>query len=283
VGASDETAAGIARSLDELEATLGFDLRRDAAAAFGGEIAFAVDGPLLPDPSWKLVLEVYDPSRAEFVLGQLAAFASRQRVAEGHGPIELVRDETGGRAVWSLEGAPRPFHFTFEDGYLIAAPNRALLDRALRYRQSGYTLSTASRFRSLLPVDGSANFSAIVYQDAMGLLEPLAERIASRDLTEEQRRALDALASESGPTLGYAYGEPERVVFEASGAMSLIDAGLPGLLGIGGGFGPGGFGPGGFGAGGFGGGGFDLDGLLRSIVTPPAAAGESPGEGEGEG
>jgi ferric-dicitrate binding protein FerR (iron transport regulator) len=252
VGTSGETGFDLQGSLDEMEAALGFDVRRDAMAAFGGEVALAVDGPLLPEPSWKLVLEVYDRTRAEFVLGQLAAFASRELVAAGREPIELVREEVGGRAFFSLAGSPAPFHFTFEDGYLIAAPNRGLLDRAIRYRQSGYTLSTASRFRSLLPVDGSSNFSAVFYQDAMSLLEPLAERIASRELTEEQRRALDSLAAESGPTLGYAYGEPERVVFAASGTMSLLDAGLPGLLGLGGDF--------------------DLRGVFRSIVAKDAVS-----------
>ncbi len=238
---------GVEEHLAQFEALLGFDIRQDAMSAFGGEVVVAVDGPLLPSPSWKLILEVYDPARAEFVLGQMAAFASQQLLAEGSDPIEMVSETVGGRSFWTIEGTPQSFHFTFEDGYLIAAPNRALLDRALRYRQSGYTLASASRFRSLMPVDGADNFSALFYQDAMSLLEPLAERIASQELTEGQRQALDALAKESGPTLGYAYGEPERVVFAASGTMSLIDAGLPGLLGLGGSF--------------------EMDGLFHSIMT----------------
>ena len=242
--------------LAELEAELGFDLRRDAATAFGGEITLAVDGPLLPEPSWKLVLEVYDPQRAIWIVEQLVSAASAKLIDAGKEPLELASESVGGRTFWSL-GGESSFEATFEDGYLLVAPNRGLLDRAIRYRQSGYTLAASSRFRSLLPTDGRDNFSAIFYQDALGLLEPLAERIASRELTAEQREALDALAAESGPTLGYAYGEPERLGFAASGTLSLLDAGLPGLLGLGGGS-------------------FEMDGLFRSIVSHGATADGGP-------
>jgi len=47
--------------LDRVQAETGFDLRADLAAALGGEAAFAIDGPLLPTPAWKLIVEVSDP------------------------------------------------------------------------------------------------------------------------------------------------------------------------------------------------------------------------------
>jgi hypothetical protein len=37
------------------------NLRNDIAAPLGGEYAFAIDGPILPVPSWKLVFQVNDP------------------------------------------------------------------------------------------------------------------------------------------------------------------------------------------------------------------------------
>jgi hypothetical protein len=177
-------------------------------------------------------MEVYDPARVEFIMTQLALHASSLLVQEGGEAIELVREEVGGRAYFTLS-AGEPFHFTFHESYLIVAPNRALLDRAISYRESGYTLTVSSRFRALLPTDGSDNFSAIFYQDALSLLGPLAERIASQELSETQREAINSLTSEAGPTLGYAYGETDRVVFAANGTMNLLDAGLPGLLGLG--------------------------------------------------
>ena len=40
----------------------------DLAASLGGEFALALDGPLMPVPSWKLVSEVYDPGRFQATL-----------------------------------------------------------------------------------------------------------------------------------------------------------------------------------------------------------------------
>ena len=240
----------------DLQEVLGVDLERDIAVSFGGEVAVAIDGPLLPEPSWKLILEVYDPDRAIWVLRQVVEAANSARAEKGLEPITLSQEQVGGRVVWSLEG-PRTVALTFEGGYLVMAPNRALLDRALRYRSSGYTLASSARLRGLLPTDGRDNFSALFYQDAIGLLEPLAERIAARDLNQEQRRQLAALAAESGPSLGYAYGEPERIVFAASSTMSLLDAGLPALLGF--------ERP------------FDLDGIVQSMVGSTGVTTESEG------
>ena len=35
----------------------------DIAATLGGEMTVAVDGPLLPTPSWKVAIEVNNPAR----------------------------------------------------------------------------------------------------------------------------------------------------------------------------------------------------------------------------
>jgi len=104
---------------------------------------------------------------------------------------------------------------------------------AVHQKRSSYTSTT----RELLPTDGNVNFSALFYQDALALLEPLADKIASGALTEAQSAALDALRGQTGPTLAYAYGEEDRITFAARGLDDLISAGLPGLLGLGAGLG----------------------------------------------
>src|SRR5262249_7055121 len=57
--------------LAQFQSQTGLNIRDDLAAPLGGEFAFAVDGPVLPTPSWKLVFEVYDPSHLQTTIERL--------------------------------------------------------------------------------------------------------------------------------------------------------------------------------------------------------------------
>ncbi len=226
---ADDGTAGLA----ELEARLGLSLRDDFAAALGGELTLALDGPVIPEPAWKLVAEVYDPDKLVWAVRQVLEAINDERDGKGLERLELTEERAGGRTYYGFSGE-QPGRFTFDEGYLVAAANRGLVDRALRYRQSGYSLESSSRFVQLMPSDGRENFSAFLYQDAMGLIGPLAERIAEGDLSDRQRASLDALRDQAGPTLAYAYAEESRIVFAAAGTLDLLTSGLPGLIGLGG-------------------------------------------------
>ena len=177
--------------------------------------------------------EVYDPAKFIFAMQQLVNAANDKRAEEGLAPIEWTEERSGGRTYYGI-GGDRTAQMAFDEGYLVAAANRGLVDRAIRYRQSGYTLESSTRFANLMPNDGRENFSALLYQDAMELLGPLAERIAQGNLTEEQAAAIEALGAQTEPTLAYAYGEERQIVFAARGALDLLSSGLPGMIGLGG-------------------------------------------------
>lgn len=231
---------GEGMDLAAIERELGFD-PRELAAALGGEVAFALDGPVIPKPAWKLVVEVYDADKLTWGLERLLAAVNDKRREQGEAPLEWVEESADGRTYYGVsgpQGDDHAFRFTYDEGYLVAAPNRALVDRAIRFKESGYTLESSARFTKLLPADGRANFSALLYQDALALLEPLAEKIAESQLTDSQRSAIEALRGQSEPTLAYAYGEPSRIVFAARGVNDLLAAGLPGILGLGGALSP---------------------------------------------
>jgi ferric-dicitrate binding protein FerR (iron transport regulator) len=217
--------------LAELEAKLGLSLEDDFAAALGGELTVALDGPVVPEPAWKIVVEVYDPDKLIWAMQQVLEAINAERVAAGRQPMAWTEEQAGGRTYYGFAGE-LPVQFTLDEGYLVAAANRGLVERALRYRQSGYSIESSARFRKLMPGDGRENFSAFLYQDAMELLGPLAERIAQGQLTAEQQAAIESLRGQTEPTLAYAYAEEGRIVFAASGAMDLLTSGLPGMIGL---------------------------------------------------
>jgi hypothetical protein len=209
--------------LHKFEAENGVSLRDDVAASLGGEFAFAVDGPVLPSPSWKVVLEVNDPARLQAALEHTVDAVNRELAAAGKPGLTLSAETVDGRAYYTLRSAASPveLNYTFADGYLIAAPSRTLVDRAIRYRESGYTILGAPRFVAALPEDGQANFSAFVYHDLAPLLS--------------QMPGTNAAAANALPTLAYAYARDDRIEFGTSGDGSAFGLSPATLLGLPGG------------------------------------------------
>jgi hypothetical protein len=83
-----------------------------------------------------------------------------------------------------------------------------------------------------LPTDSQQNFSALIYQDLISLVEPLLENIGTDMLNPEQKKALGALKEENGSTLGYIYGEPRRITLAVAGELDLVSGGLLAMLGF---------------------------------------------------
>lgn len=224
------------RQMEEIEKQQGFSIRNDFAAPLGGEFAFAIDGPILPTPSWKVVLEVYDQPKLQQTFERAVEKLNQFSVIHGKGKLVLENETSGDRTFYSVKSADAGLavYYIYANGYLVAAPSRALLEQSLNNRDAGQTLVRSSRFMSALPQDGNTNFSAIFYHDLAPLIGPLAERMknAGGELTEEQRQKLGSIDANAPPTLAYAYAEGDRITLAANtegGAFGLSPASLIGL------------------------------------------------------
>ncbi len=234
--------------LERAEQEQGFDLRHDIAEPLGGEFAVALDGPLAPKPSFKAVVEVYDPDRLQQTLQWAIEKLNAEAEAQGKpAGFALDSEQDGGRTIYHVstptEGVA--VYYTYVDSYLVATPSRALLDAALAAQATGANLPASEAFRKLLPTDGYTNFSAVVYQDLGAKLGALTRTLAQmqdqgRKLTPEEQATVEHAAVLQPPTLGYAYGEEDRIVFAASiggdGPFSLSallgSGGVNGLAGL---------------------------------------------------
>jgi hypothetical protein len=224
---------GARTTLADVEAKLDLHLREDIAETLGGEFAFALDGPLLPTPAWKLIVEVYDPARLQASLQTLVTRASDEAHRAGRPALRLEAEQSGGDTYYVVRGGlPFEVHYAYSGGYLVAAPSRALVMTAIQGRASGGTLSGSERLRALFTPDHDVNVSAIVYQNLGPLVGSLMAAPGSR-LSAEQRRSLQALAGDARPTLLCAYGEPDGIRVAGLGGAFDFDTGdlaLPLLL-----------------------------------------------------
>ena len=227
----------IRRSLDDIQKSQGFDIRNDFAQPLGGEFAFAIDGPIFPTPSWKIILEVYDQAKLQGTFERAVEKLNQFSVIHGKGKLTLESATSGDRTFYSVKSANTGLevHYTYANGYLVAAPSRALLEQSLANRDAGNTLVRSSRFMNALPQDGNTNFSAILYHDLAPLMKPLADKMKNaggESLTEQQRQTLGSIDANAPPTLAYAYAEGDRITLAANtegGAFGLSPASLIGL------------------------------------------------------
>jgi hypothetical protein len=212
------------------------ELREDLANGLGGEFAVALDGPVMPVPSWKLVVEVYNPARVQSALTRLVTYANQQNAKNGHTVrIRTAQETVDGRTYYTIDspglGPLAAAHYTFADGYLIAAPSRALVRRALDLKAAGTSIVRSDQFLALTPRDHYANFSAVLYQNLGTQLAPLAGLLSGlagpRGTHAGEPNPADQLRRLK-PTLIAAYGAPGRIT--VASASDLLGAHLESLL-----------------------------------------------------
>jgi hypothetical protein len=205
------------------------DLRNDLAHSLGGEFALSLDGPLLPVPSWKLVAEVYDPVRLQSVFARLVDSANRRNASQN---VRMAQETVDGRTYYSIDmparGPLAAAHYTFANGYLIAAPTRALVKRALDLKASGTSIVHAEKFMAMIPRDHYANFSAVLYQNLGTSLGPLASMLSGMSGAHPGKPDPAETLGNLKPSLIAAYGAPDRITVATS--SDLLGARLENLL-----------------------------------------------------
>ncbi|RPJ56636.1 MAG: hypothetical protein EHM23_22995 [Acidobacteria bacterium] len=208
----------------EFQTKQAVNIREDLAVPLGTEFLFAVDGTLLPKPSWKIVAEVDDPVRLQKTIEQIVAGINAEAQESGKGGLTLVPETSAGLSYYRLTPTMGPeVTYMFWEGYLIMTPGQAFLSQAIQYKNSGYTLGKSPTFQGLFPVESSDECSGIIYQNFMPLVGSLAKYVPEQGtgLTSEQVANLRETASKLPPTLLVVSGRNNEIVFSGRG--------LPGL------------------------------------------------------
>jgi hypothetical protein len=204
--------------LTEAEAKLQINFRDDLAATLGGEFLLSLDGPVLPTPSWKAVIEVNDSEHLEQTLEKLTeAIRGMSQGKPAHSIVIQSSDVAGQRfyAIVDQVSANTVAQYTYSNGYMIVAPSRALLMEALQTNASGNSLGRADAFRALLPKDANENYSAVAYQNLTPVLAPMLSQFSG-----DAADALRQLAADARPTAICARGEENSI--EASSDSHLF-------------------------------------------------------------
>ncbi len=220
LGVLETVSPDLRKNLDKQQADHGLDIRKDIAAPLGGEFAFAIDGPILPTPSWKMVFEVNDSAHLQQTLERIVSEINKEAAKFGKTGLVWDRVDVSGRTYYTLKSADFgvEVNYTYVNGYVVMGPSRAMVALSVKRQEEGYTLPRSARFTAGLPADGNTNFSAVFYHNLAPLVQPFADRMASAasNLPQEQQQAIKAMAADMPPTLAYAYAQGDSITFAAN-------------------------------------------------------------------
>ena len=208
--------------LSHAESELKIRLRQDVVDALGGEATFALDGPILPTPSWKVIIEVRDPGRLQSTIQQLVTDVNDHASSDEHIGLALDQQTSNGLTLSTIRSldATKPFEvtYTFTDGYMILAPSRALVMNSITIHQNGNSLARSAEFRALLPQDEHPDVSAVLYQNLAPVIGPIAQQLSASQL-----QSLQQLAAETKPSVVCAYGEDNAIRVSTSSRLFGFD------------------------------------------------------------
>jgi hypothetical protein len=198
----------------------------DIASAFGGEVTFALDGPLLPVPSWKIVAEVYDPSRIQSAFTRAAEAYNTQAERVGRtGELRLTQTDANGMTYYTFKFDKLPWeaNWTYVDGYWVVAATHELLVRSVQNRQTGFTLPRSENFLSQLSRDRNADFSGLVYHNLGQSLAPVFGLLGGMNLSAGQQKTIDSLKGGDKAGLISFWAAPDRIDVATRGTIFGMD------------------------------------------------------------
>ncbi len=194
------------RGLATLDEKLGAGFIQNLAAALGTETALAVTGLSASGPAWVLATVANNPPVIDSSLQKLVdAFNAELGPDEQDKRIVFTQESAGGRT-WSTMkpgGLPLGIVWTYDRGYMVAASDRGVAERAIATRNGGFPLVWSPEFLGQLPSSAGLHPSAFAWLNTKGALGILSSLAPSP--------ALGELMAGRDPILVVFDGTPERI------------------------------------------------------------------------
>lgn len=205
-----------AKSIEKLERELNLNLRADLAEPLGNEVAFALDGPLLPIPAWKLVVQVNDPVRLNTTIHRIVEAYNRHASLQGE-PLIVESIENLDSLQFHVLQLPKAgpvskVYYTMAQGHMLVGPDLGTLRNAVQLQAAGGHILNGPEFRKLVPVGTNTGFSAVFFQQAGKTIASVAgdlTRLASED--PKRAAAIQEIAREWRPSMLTAYADANSV------------------------------------------------------------------------
>jgi hypothetical protein len=194
------------RVMATVDEKLGAGFVQNLTAALGTESALALTGFSVSGPRWVMTTVANDPLVIDSSLQKLVeVFNAELTLEEQDKRIVLGQERVGGRTWRTMKpgGLPLSIVWTYDRGYMVAASDRAVAERALATRNGGSPLVWSPEFLSQLPSSAGLHPSAFGWLNAKGALGMLSTLAANPALSE--------ILAGGDPILVVFDGTPEQI------------------------------------------------------------------------
>ena len=180
---------GFDRGLASMDEKLGAGFIQNLTAALGTEAALAVTGLSVGGPAWVMAaVAESNPLVIDSSLQKLVETFNAELGPDEQGKRIVIEQETAGGRTWSTikpGGLPLGIIWTYDRGYMVAASDRGVAERAIATRNGGFALVWSPEFLAQLPSSAGLHPSAFAWlnaKGALGILSALAPSPALREL-----------------------------------------------------------------------------------------------------
>jgi hypothetical protein len=170
----DESFASNIAKVDE---KLGPGFVANLTGALGNEAAFTVNGFSVSGPRWTMAALAYNPAVIDASLRKFLDAFNAELGPDDQNRRMAFEDENAGGKTWNtMKGGEVPFGvtWTYDQGYLVAASDRATAERAIATRNGGSPLVWSQEFQRQLPASAAIHPSAFAWLNTKGALGSLS-------------------------------------------------------------------------------------------------------------
>jgi ferric-dicitrate binding protein FerR (iron transport regulator) len=173
------TEPNFERDLTMLDEKLGAGFMQNLTGALGTEAALAVTGLSVTGPTWVIASLANNPPVIDGSIQKLVDTVNAELGPDEQGKRIVIQQETAGGRTWTTlkpGGLPVAIVWTYDRGYLVAASDRGVAERAIATRNGGFSLVWSPAFLGQLPSSAGLHPSAFAWvnaKEALGLLSTL--------------------------------------------------------------------------------------------------------------
>jgi hypothetical protein len=192
--------------LASMDEKLGAGFIQNLTAALGTEAALALTGLSTSGPTWLMATLANSPVAIDSSLQKLVETFNGELGPDEQGKRIVLEREIVGERTWNTMrpgGLPISLTWTYDRGYMVAASDRGVAERAIATRNGGFPLVWSPEFLAQLPSSAGLHPSAFAWLNPKGALGILSALSTNPTIAE--------LGNGHDPILVVFDGTPEQI------------------------------------------------------------------------